>query len=95
MVIRTKGKDLEEPFASREAQEDQDDARYVWAQYNRKYYVGKIVKELKDLPGKLQAKIQKGNGGYLAIHFLRDDTFSLVDKKKVEPYGRDEDVDKK
>ena len=31
----------------------------------------------------------------MAIHFLRDDTFSLVDKKKVEPYGRDEDVDKK
>ena len=46
------------PLSPREAQEDQDETSYVWAQYNRKYYVGKIVKESKELPEKLQGKLK-------------------------------------
>ena len=44
---------MKEVLASGKAQGDQDEKeteaelQYVWAQYQRKYYVGQIVKDLK------------------------------------------------
>ena len=104
LVIRIKGAKMKEVLASGETQDDQDEketeteteSQYVWAQYQRKYYVGQIVKDLKALPEKLQANLYKAKPGiYVPIHFLRDDLFSLVEKTKVEPYGEHEEVDER
>ena len=97
LVMRIKGEEVKEALGSGEAQDEKEtESQYVWAQYQRKYYVEQIVKELKALPEKLQAKIYKAKPGiYVPIHFIRDDSFSLVEKTKVEPYGEHEDVDER
>ena len=63
--------------------------KVYWALFQRHWYAAKLV-QYHEIPSKLKAKMKKTKGDSIAVHFLCDETYSLIHKSKIEPFGNTE-----
>ena len=62
--------------------------QFVWAIYQRRWYVAEKVHDIDKLPPKLKKCLKEGS---TPVKFLRDGLYSVV--KKVEEFGINDDID--
>ena len=62
--------------------------QFVWAMYQRRWYVAEKVHDIDKLPPKLKKCLKEGS---TPVKFLRDGLYSVV--KKVEEFGINDDID--